>query len=85
MSTQLRAAEISDIIESRIEKFGIKAEERTEGTILNIKDGIVRVYGLRDVMFGEMVEFPENTYGLAFNLERDSVGAVVMGPYEHLE
>ncbi|AIT62420.1 F0F1 ATP synthase subunit alpha [Coxiella burnetii] len=85
MSTQLRAAEISDIIESRIEKFGIKAEERTEGTILNVKDGIVRVYGLRDVMFGEMVEFPENTYGLAFNLERDSVGAVVMGPYEHLE
>ncbi|MBW5802409.1 F0F1 ATP synthase subunit alpha [Coxiella endosymbiont of Ornithodoros amblus] len=85
MSTQLRAAEISDIIESRIEKFGIKAEERTEGTILNVKDGIVRVYGLRDVMFGEMVEFPENTYGLAFNLERDYVGAVVMGPYGHLE
>ena len=85
MSTQLRAAEISDIIESRIEKFGIKAEKRTEGTILNIKDGIVCVYGLRDVMFGEMVEFLENTYGLAFNLERDSVSAVVMGPYEHLE
>ncbi|WP_267257240.1 F0F1 ATP synthase subunit alpha [Coxiella endosymbiont of Ornithodoros maritimus] len=85
MSTQLRAAEISDIIESRIEKFGIKAEERTEGTILNVKDGIVHVYGLRDVMFGEMVEFPENTYGLAFNLERDYVGAVVMGPYGHLE
>lgn len=85
MSTRLRSSEISDIIKSRIEKFGIKAEERAEGTIVNIKDGIVRVYGLRDAMFGEMIEFPENTYALAFNLERDSVGAVVMGPYEHLE
>ena len=85
MNMRLRAAEISEIIKSRIEKFDIKAEERTEGSILNIKDGIVRVYGLRDVMFGEMIEFPENTYGLAFNLEVDSVGAVIMGSYEHLE
>ena len=85
MSSQLRSVEVSDIIKSRIEKFGIKAEERTEGTIVNIKDGIVRLYGLRDVMFGEMIEFPEYTYGLAFNLERDSVGVVVMGPYEHLQ
>lgn len=82
---QLRSAEISDIIKSQIEKFGIQAEERTEGTIISIKDGIVRVYGLSNVMFGEMIEFPKNTYGLAFNLERDSVGVVVMGPYEHLE
>ena len=85
MIRQLRAAEISSIIKSRIEKFGITAEERTEGTILNLKDGIVWVYGLRDVMFGEMIELSENTFGLVFNLERDSVGVVVMGSYEHLE
>lgn len=85
MSSQLRSAEISDIIKSRIEKFGIKAEERTEGIIVNIKDGIVQLYGLRDAMFGEVIEFPEYTYGLVFNLERDSVGVVVMGSYEHLE
>ena len=85
MTRQLRAAEISNIIKSRIEKFSIKAEERTEGTIVNLKDGIVQIYGLHDVMFGEMIAFPENTFGLAFNLERDSVGAVVMGSYEHLE
>lgn len=85
MIRKLRSAEITAIIKSRIEKFGIKTEERTEGTIVNLKDGIVRVYGLRDVMFGELIEFPENKFGLAFNLERDSVGAIVMGPYEHLE
>ena len=85
MMRKLRATEISDIIKSRIEKFGIKSEEHTEGTIVNLKDGIVQVYGLRDVMFGEMIEFPKNTFALAFNLERDSIGAVVMGSYEHLE
>jgi F-type H+-transporting ATPase subunit alpha len=85
MATQLQASEISDIIKSRIEKFDIRPEERTEGTIVNLKDGIVRIYGLRNVMYGEMIEFPENTFGLAFNLERDSVGAVVLGPYDHLE
>lgn len=85
MATQIQPSEISDIIKSRIEKLDIKPEVRTEGTIVNIKDGIVRIYGLRDVMYGEMIEFPENTYGLAFNLERDSVGAVVLGAYEHLE
>ena len=82
---QLRASEISDIIKSRIEKFRTKAEERTEGIILNVKDGIVCVYGIRNVMFGELLKFPEDTYGFAFNLERDSVGVVVMGAYEHLE
>ena len=85
MSSQLRSTEVSDIIRSRIEAFGIKAEEHTEGTIVNIKDGIVQIYGLRDAMFGEVIEFPEYIYGLVFNLERDSVGVVVMGPYEHLE
>ncbi len=85
MTAESQAAEISEIIKSRIEKFSVQAQERTEGTIMSIKDGILRVYGLRDVMFGEMIEFPNETFGLAFNLERDSVGVVVMGAYEHLE
>ena len=85
MSTQLQASEISEILQQRINKFDIKPEVRTEGTIVNLKDGIVRIFGLGDVMFGEMIEFPNNTYGLAFNLERDSVGAVVLGPYENLQ
>ena len=84
MTTQLKASDISEIIKSKIESFDVKAEVRTEGTIVNIKDGIVRIYGLSDVMYGEMIEFPDNTYGLAFNLERDSVGAVILGSYEHL-
>ncbi len=83
--TQLEASEISKIIQSRIDGMNVQAEVRTEGTIVNLKDGIVRIYGLTDVMFGEMIEFPGGTYGLAFNLERDSVGAVVLGPYGHLE
>ena len=82
---QLRASDVSEIIQSKIESFQVKAEVRTEGTIVNLKDGIVRIYGLTDVMYGEMIEFPNNTYGLAFNLERDSVGAVVLGRYEHLQ
>jgi len=84
MTTQLHANEISELIKSRIESFSTQSELRTEGTIVNLKDGIVRIYGLTDVMYGEMIEFPENTFGLAFNLERDSVGAVVLGAYEHL-
>src|SRR3989338_2204660 len=84
MTTQLHANEISELIKSRIEKFSTQSELRTEGTIVNLKDGIVRIYGLADAMYGEMIEFPENTFGLAFNLERDSVGAVVLGAYEHL-
>ena len=59
-------------------------EIRTEGTIVSLKDGIVRIYGLNDVMLGEMIEFPGGVYGVALNLERDSVGAVVLGAYEHL-
>src|SRR3990167_2145390 len=85
MALQLQPTEISKIIESRISALNISAELRTEGTIVNLKDGIVRIYGLNNVMFGEMIEFSGNTFGLAFNLERDSVGAVVLGPYEHLE
>ncbi len=85
MTTQINASEISDIIKERIAKFDIAPDVRTEGTIISLKDGIVRIHGLGNVMFGEMIAFPDNTFGLAFNLERDSVGAVVLGPYEHLQ
>ena len=80
----IQPSEISDLIRSRIEKFDIKPEIRTEGTIVSVKDGIVRIFGLSDVMYGEMIEFPNDIFGLAFNLERDSVGAVVLGDYDHL-
>ena len=81
---QIKAAEISDLIKKRIDQFDISSEVRTEGTILSLKDGIVRIHGLGGVMYGEMIEFPGNSFGLALNLERDSVGAVVLGAYEHL-
>jgi F-type H+-transporting ATPase subunit alpha len=82
---QLSSAEISNLIKQRIANFEVSAETRTEGTIVSLKDGIVRIYGLSDVMLGEMIEFPGGVYGLALNLERDSVGAVVLGPCDHLE
>jgi F-type H+-transporting ATPase subunit alpha len=82
--TQLSPVEISELIKQRIAKFDIKAEVRTEGTIVSLKDGIVRIFGLADVMQGEMIEFEGNTYGLALNLERDYVGAVVLGTADHL-
>ncbi len=81
---QLNPSEISDLIKARIESFDLGVESRSEGTVVSLTDGIVRVHGLSDVMQGEMVEFPGNTYGMALNLERDSVGAVVLGSYEHL-
>lgn len=81
---QLSPTEISDLIKQRIEHFDLKPEVRTEGTIVSVKDGIVRLYGLADVMQGEMVEFPGHTYGVALNLERDSVGAVVLGRSDEL-
>ncbi|QKT03603.1 F0F1 ATP synthase subunit alpha [Ectothiorhodospiraceae bacterium 2226] len=81
---QLNPAEISDLIKQRIEKFEAVTEARNEGTVVSITDGIVRIHGVADVMYGEMIEFPGNTFGLALNLERDSVGAVVLGPYEHI-
>jgi F-type H+-transporting ATPase subunit alpha len=82
---QLSSAEISNLIKQRIANFEVAAEVRTEGTIVSLKDGIVRIYGLSDVMLGEMIEFPGHVYGLALNLERDSVGAVVLGSCDHLE
>lgn len=84
MELQLSPAEISEVIKQRIEKFDLISEMRTEGIIVSLKDGIVRLHGLSDVMHGEMLEFPGNVYGMALNLERDSVGAVVLGEYQHL-
>jgi F-type H+-transporting ATPase subunit alpha len=84
MDMQLNPSEISEIIKKRIENFDSAAEARNEGTVVSITDGIVRIHGLNDVMSGEMLEFPGDTYGMALNLERDSVGAVILGAYEHL-
>ncbi len=80
----LNPSEISDLIKSRIENLQLAAQARTEGTVVSVTDGICRIHGLADVQQGEMLEFPGNTFGLALNLERDSVGAVVMGEYEHI-
>ncbi|MEX0431483.1 F0F1 ATP synthase subunit alpha [Spiribacter insolitus] len=81
---QLNPTEISDLIKQRIENFEAVAEARNEGTVVSVTDGIVRIHGLSDVMQGEMLEFPGDTFGMALNLERDSVGAVVLGDYSHL-
>ncbi len=81
---QLNPTEISDLIKKRIADFEAVAEARTEGSVVSVTDGIVRIHGLADVMSGEMIEFPGDTYGLALNLERDSVGAVVLGEYKHI-
>ncbi len=81
---QLNPSEISDLIKSRIEKFDVTTEARTEGTVVSVADGVVRIHGLADVMSYEMLEFPGNVFGLALNLERDSVGAVIMGDFKHL-
>ncbi len=81
---QLNPTEISDLIKKRIADFEAVAEARTEGTVVSVTDGIVRIHGLADVMSGEMLAFPGDTYGMALNLERDSVGAVILGDYKHL-
>ncbi|HUX65373.1 F0F1 ATP synthase subunit alpha [Sulfuricella sp.] len=81
---QLNPSEISSLIKSKIENLATTAEARNQGTVVSVTDGIVRVHGLSDAMQGEMLEFPGNTFGLALNLERDSVGAVVLGEYEHI-
>src|SRR5476651_160181 len=81
---QLNPSEISELIKSRIQGLEASADVRNQGTVISVTDGIVRIHGLSDVMQGEMLEFPGNTYGLALNLERDSVGAVVLGDYEHI-
>ena len=80
----ISATEISELIKKKIQDFDLDTDARTEGTVVSLSDGIARVHGLSDAMQGEMIEFPGNTYGLALNLERDSVGAVILGNYEHI-
>ena len=80
----IKASEISDLIKARIDKFSSATEARNVGTVVSVTDGIVRVHGLADARYGEMLEFAGNTFGLALNLERDSVGAVVLGDYKHI-
>ncbi|MFN7834761.1 MAG: F0F1 ATP synthase subunit alpha [Burkholderiaceae bacterium] len=81
---QINPSEISELIKNRIENLGTSADIRTQGTVVSVTDGICRIHGLSDVMQGEMLEFPGNIFGLALNLERDSVGAVILGEYEHI-
>ncbi len=81
---QLNPSEISELIKNKIQNLQGATEVRTQGTVVSVTDGICRVHGLADVMQGEMLEFPGNTFGMALNLERDSVGAVVLGEYEHI-
>jgi len=82
---QLNPTEISEIIKQRIERLDISTQAQNEGTIVSVSDGIVRIHGLAEVMYGEMIEFQGGVYGMALNLERDSVGAVVLGEYKGLE
>jgi F-type H+-transporting ATPase subunit alpha len=80
----IKASEISDLIKQKIEGFQSTTEARDQGTVVSVTDGIVRVHGLADVAYGEMLEFPGNAFGTALNLEQDSVGAVVLGEYDHI-
>src|SRR5436189_2298460 len=81
---QLNPSEISELIKSRIQNLDAGAQMRTQGTVVSVTDGICRIHGLSDVMQGEMLEFPKSTFGLALNLERDSVGSVILGEYTHI-
>src|ERR1700691_3451611 len=81
----IKATEISDLIKQRIDNFKSVTEARNVGSIVSVTDGIVRIHGLADARYGEMLEFPGNSFGLALNLEQDSVGAVVLGDYKHLK
>lgn len=83
--SSINPTEVSHLIQERIRSFEIKPESRTEGTIINIKDGILRIHGLQDAMQFEMLELPGDVFGLVLNLEKDSVGAVVLGDYKHLK
>src|SRR5258705_11833715 len=81
---QLNPSEISELIKNRIQNMDAGVQMRTQGTVVSVTDGICRIHGLSDVMQGEMLEFRKNPCGLALNLERDSVGAVILGEYEHI-
>jgi F-type H+-transporting ATPase subunit alpha len=78
----IKASEISDLIKARIDKFKSATEARNVGTVVSVTDGIVRIHGLADARYGEMLEFSGNIFGLALNLEQDSVGSVVLGDYK---
>ncbi|MBP6514557.1 MAG: F0F1 ATP synthase subunit alpha [Steroidobacteraceae bacterium] len=80
----IKASEISDLIQARIKNFDAGSEARNVGTVVSVTDGICRIHGLADVAYGEMLEFPGNSFGLALNLEQDSVGSVVLGEYKHI-
>ena len=82
---KLNATEISDVLRQKIADVSLAVQPGSEGTVIGVSDGILRIYGLRDVQYGEMIELPGNSYGMALNLERDSIGAVVLGSYEHLQ
>jgi F-type H+-transporting ATPase subunit alpha len=81
---QLNPSEISELIRKKIQQYELPTESRSEGVIVSLTDGIVRIHGLADAVQGEMLDFPGGSFGLVMNLERDSVGAVVLGAYEHL-
>jgi F-type H+-transporting ATPase subunit alpha len=81
---QLSPSEISELIKSKIQSLKLSADVRNQGTVISVTDGIVRIHGLQDAVLGEMLEFPGDTFGLALNLERDSVGAVILGDYKHI-
>ncbi|MEY4767595.1 MAG: synthase subunit alpha (ATPase subunit alpha) synthase sector subunit alpha [Pseudomonadota bacterium] len=81
---QLNPSEISDLIKKKIENFDQNIQAHAEGSVVSVTDGIVRIHGLSEAMQGEMLEFPGGSYGMALNLERDSVGAVVLGSYQHI-
>lgn len=80
----LNPAEISELIKQRIEKFERTPLQRTEGKIISLSDGIVRIHGLDGAQYGERLEFEGKNFGIALNLERDFVGAVVLGPTDEL-
>jgi F-type H+-transporting ATPase subunit alpha len=82
---QVNPSEISDLIKQRLERYQPAADARHEGTVVSLNDGIVRIHGLTEALYGEMLEFPGDTYAMALNLERDSVGAVVLGDYTHIK
>ena len=81
---QINPSEVTKILKEQIKKFGEKAEVSEVGQVLSVGDGIARIYGITDALQGEMLEFPNKTFGIALNLERDSVGAVILGDYKHI-
>ena len=80
----INPTEISDIIKDKLKDFKLESKAHNEGTVVTLTDGIARIYGLTDALQGEMLEFPNKTFGIALNLERDSVGAVILGDYKHI-